>query len=253
MIKEFAEWLDLTIWDWIAVSVSLCSLMVAILSFVIARLTLKSQRQTEKNTMPIINIDIQQFLLDEFILRLLDGHIRLTALWYVLEKENYSKYPSEQILKKIQIPIDTIHTELFYNNPSHYRMMQGLLDMIKNYNIGIDVLNTHLKDSSIEKGLLYNEMYNTLKSNDRIADMWGKVMTLLFKYSASQTSSVFEVFIKNIKDEPNEDNLNLKYYRKDEVYATFFDNDIKRNKILLFMESSTISLMEEFSKYLIDK
>ena len=100
MIKEFAEWLSLTDWDWIAVSVALFSLLVAYLSLVVAKRTLKSQRQTEQNTMPIINIGIQKFLLDEFILKLLDGHIRLTALWNVLEKENYSKYPSELILKK---------------------------------------------------------------------------------------------------------------------------------------------------------
>ena len=47
MIKEFAEWLDLTIWDWIAITVSFCSLLVAILSFVIARQTLKSKIQCQ--------------------------------------------------------------------------------------------------------------------------------------------------------------------------------------------------------------
>lgn len=116
MIKEFAEWLDLTIWDWIAVAVSFCSLLVAVLSFIIARQTLKSQRQTEKNTMPIINVGIQELLLNELILKLLDGHIRITALWYLLNEKKYVFYPSEHILEKIHIPIDTIHVDLFYGH-----------------------------------------------------------------------------------------------------------------------------------------
>jgi hypothetical protein len=256
--------LSLDSWDWIALSVALVSLVVAVASFIIARRTLKSQRQTEDNTMPIITMGIQQILLNEFILKMLDGHIRLTALWYILEKGNYSQYPSEYILNKILIPLDTIHIQLFYkplrqkgqNNDedySRYRLMQGLLDRIKEYNNGIYTLNIHLKDNTIKKEILNNEFYNVLSSNDRIADSWGKIMTLIFGYDTTKKSSIFDLFLNTIKDESVSDDISFKYYRKDEVYASFFDDDLKRNKLLLFMENTTIELMDDFSRYLIDK
>lgn len=251
MIREFAEWLDLTVWDWVAVSVALCSLIVAVLSFVIARQTLKSQRQTERNTMPIINIDIQELLLNELILRLLDGHIRITALWYLIDEKKYAFYPSEYILDKIVIPIDTIHVDLFYSNKQQYRTMQGLLDMIKNYNISIEVLNSHLKNKSIASEVLNNEFSHLINTNDRIADTWGKVMSLMYDYKTKDKSDIFSLFLGEISDDMIK-NTEILHYKEDEVYTHFFA-DSEKKKIIVFMETKTIALMDEFSNFLISK
>ena len=252
MIKEFAEWLDLTIWDWIAVTVSFCSLLVAVLSFIIARQTLKSQRQTEKNTMPIINVGIQELLLNELILKLLDGHIRITALWYLLNEKKYVFYLSEHILEKIHIPIDTIHVDLFYGNKQQYRTMQGLLDMIKNYNVGIGVLNSHLKNKSIVPEVLNNEFYYLINTNDRIAEMWGKVMSLMYGYEANEKSEIFNIFLGDITDDLMK-NTEILHYKNDEVYSQFFVDIEMKKKIIVFMENKTIILMKEFSNFLIEK
>lgn len=252
MIRDFAEWLDLTIWDWIAVSVAMCSLIVAILSFVIARQTLKSQRQTEKNTMPIINIEIQELLLNELILRLLDGHIRITALWYLIDEKKYEFYPSEYILDKIVIPIDTIHVDLFYRNKQQYRTMQGLLDMIKNYNISIEVLNLHLKNKLIASEVLNNEFSHLINTNDRIAETWGKVMSLMYDYKTKEKSDIFSLFLGEISDDMMK-KTEILHYKEDEVYTHFFVESEKKKKIIVFMETKTIALMNEFSNFLISK
>lgn len=60
MVKEFAEYFSLTIWDWFTAIVAVISLIVAVFAFVIAiktyrvsKKTLASQQQTEKNTTPV--------------------------------------------------------------------------------------------------------------------------------------------------------------------------------------------------------
>ena len=105
-IKEIAEYLELTIWDWLAVLIALLSFFIACFSLYYAIKTLKSQRQTEKNTLPIINRDIQRFQLCDLIRKLLDGHMRLTALWHMLNKHAFKVYPTERILRLIKIPND---------------------------------------------------------------------------------------------------------------------------------------------------
>ena len=77
MIKEFADYFSLSVWDWMAVVVALCSLAVACLSLLIAKKTLASQQQTEKNTLPIINLQTQDVLLDRLYEELFNANISI--------------------------------------------------------------------------------------------------------------------------------------------------------------------------------
>ncbi|MBR5748202.1 MAG: hypothetical protein IKY01_05375 [Prevotella sp.] len=252
MIKEFAEWLSLTVWDWIAVSVALCSLFVAILSFIIARQTLKSQRQTEENTMPIINKDIQQFLLDEFIVKLLDGYLRILALWNILDDKKYKYYPLEQILEIIKLPSTNIHCELFYKNHTSYRIIEGLIELINEYNVNIDSLNSHLYDDAIKEEVIYKEFRKLVIINGRIAEAWEGIMHLLYGYNEDDKYRIFECFIKDItKDEINK--CIFKYHDEDGVYAHFFVEAEKKRRLLVFMEQRTIIYYKEFEDFLIEK
>jgi hypothetical protein len=252
MVKEIAEYLSLTVWDWLAVTVALCSLFIAILSFIIAKKTLMSQRQTEQNTMPIITLKIQEQLLNDLILRLLDGHIRMTALWYLLNEKKYAQYASEYILAEVKIPQEIIHVDLFYKDQDRYRAVQGLLDMVCNYNYRIEVLNSHLKDQTISSELLYNEFFNLIKLNDRIAETWDKIMTILYNYDIRMKSTIFESLLKEVnKEELNE--AKSRYYKEDEIYTRFFADSTQKQYIISFMERKTQILIKEFSAFLIDK
>lgn len=251
MIKEFAERLSLSVWDWIAVLIALSSLLVAFISLLIAKKTLTSQKQTEKNTMPIINKNIQEFLLAELILKLFDGHIKIAALWNLLNEQLFTKYPTEQILERIKIPSDTIHVELYYNSPEMYRIHQGLKEMINNYNYSIETVNRHLKDTTIKKEILYNEFFNLVEYNDNIAEMWRKVMSLIYGYNDDDFFAIFEVFLNS--EHEIEENLSLKYYRQNEKYCEFVKDESNRKKLLLFMDNRTDDFKKEYSKQLIDK
>lgn len=67
-LVEIASELGLDKWDWFAIIISSVSLIIALVSVTIAVKTLSSQRKTEKNTQPIMNIEIQEFLLGQKLL-----------------------------------------------------------------------------------------------------------------------------------------------------------------------------------------
>lgn len=252
MVKEFAEYLSLTVWDWIAVIIALCSFIIASMSFVIARKTLLSQRQTEMNTMPIVNLDVQEFLLCEFITKLFDGHLMITALWYLLNENNYKSYPSEQILENLKISSSYIHVELFYNEPAHFRTIEGIVDMVREYNVSISTLNNHLQRVKIPEEILYREFEKLIHINDRIANTWCKLMHLLFNYDVSARKKIIEPFINDITQDDIE-NCKLKYYNQDEVYTLFTQNEYDKRRLLTFMQLTTSKYYDDIINLQINK
>lgn len=256
MFQEFANRLGLNVWDWIGVSIALLSFAIACVALFISRNTLKSQRQTEKNTLPVVNRDIQQFLLNELIIKLFDGHIRLTALWYLLNEKKYNFYPSERILRQSKVPSETIFIDLFYENKYEYRIVQGFSDMVKDYNKSIEELEIHLKDSNTNSELLYREFFDLLDRNDAVATMWGKVMTLLFQYNDKMKSAIFEELLNGMTPEKEGYEQNPKdihFYKPKEVYSDFLVQEMKREQMLAFMEERTSTFKKEFENYLIER
>ena len=252
-IKEIAEYLELNIWDWMAVLIALLSFCIACLSLYYAIKTLKSQRQTEKNTLPIINLEIQRFQLCDLIRKLLDGHMRLTALWHMLNSHAFKVYPTERILRLIKIPQDTVHIELFYDNYVYYRCMQGLIDMLEDYNTSVDILESHLKDSRVDSDFLYNEFFHITNKNDSLADAWNKIMTIVYEYNEEEKSSLFNEYIESISDDIVSEQHDMVYYKPSEVYSNFIIGDINKKKMLLFMDKTTARLIEEFSNLVLER
>lgn len=249
MWKDFIDYFKLTPWDWFSAIVAFFSLIVAISAFVIAKRTLASQKQTEKNTMPIIDSTIQEFLLKEFVLMLLDGQIRICALWNVLYKNNYSCYPSEQILEKVKIPTNTIHPELFYNNKDHYHVINGLLNMLSEYNTNISVLNNHLSKTSIPKNLINTEFSGIVALNQKLARTWEKVMFIIYDYDMHSITSVFDSILADTKVIDN-----ITFFKDDnEAYIDFMDDDNLKKLMLCFMETRTVSFISEYEQLLISK
>lgn len=251
LIDDLANQYSLDKWDWVAVSIAFCSFCIAVTALVVAVKTLKSQRQTEKNTMPIITLQIQEFLLKEFVFKLLDGQIRVGALWHLLSAKNYSFYPSEQLLEKVKIPMDIFHIELFYNNADLYHCLNGLVDMTSEYNTNIGVLNNHLKNPSISSDIINQEFDTIVRQNEKIADTWKKVMTIVYGYNNHQLSSVFDNILNSVEIE---DNYSYSYYdEEDEVYLNFCDNKVYKDKMLYLMDSRIKSLVSEYDTFLIKK
>lgn len=166
MIERIVEYFSLTPWDWFTASVAFLSLVVSLFAFVIAKRTytvskktLISQKQTESNTTPAINIEIQKFLLDELITDFFHIHLKFISLWNVLKSTDYEKTLPESIWKELLLDEKYIHRELFYNDTIAYSAFSDLLNGIKNYNTHILALREYLQ-IGIHKDLvqfLFNE------------------------------------------------------------------------------------------------
>lgn len=247
---EKAKELGLDQWDWIAVSIATLSLIIACLSLIIAYYTLQSQKQTEKNTQPIISDSIQEFLLNKFIVQLLDGEISINALWHLLDGKLYKFYPSESILEKAKIPLDNIHTEVFYGRDVKHHCLKGLLDMVIEYNINISTLNSHLSNQKITADMLSREFGIILNQNVKIAEIWKKNMGIIFQYDAERYSSIFESEIKHVQ---YDEDYETDYYEGEDVYAEFFINEVDKQKMKIFKDNRVRNLISEYNEFLILK
>lgn len=249
-------------------------IVLSALAFITAGITLiftvrtyKSQKKTQRNTIPKANKKIQRYLLNNLIIRLFDGHMQLTALWYLLNEKEYHYYPSEQILRKTKLPSDTIFTYLFYTeddekeknidkNQVDYRTVQGFSEKLDDYNMSIEELEMHLKEKNTPQELLYLEFFKLLEKNDEIATIWGKVMTILFMYNDEMKSAIFEVLIEEYAIDGVEDDntlTNKGFYKPDEVYSEYLLQEDNKKKLLAYMEKRTASYKNEFEYYLIER
>lgn len=249
-IKDFATQYGVDKWDWIAVCIAISSLVIAFISLMVAYRTYKSQKQTEKNTQPIISDSIQEFLLNTFIRQLLDGEICINALWHLLDDKAYQFYPSENILEKTKIPLDSIHTEIFYGREVKHHCLKGLLDMVIEYNINISTLNAHLSNPKISKEMLSREFGIILNQNEMIADLWKKNMGIIFQYDKNRYALIFETTIKDVQFD---DNYELNYYEGEDVYADFFTIDVDKKRMLMFKDARVKNMISEYNEFLIPK
>lgn len=100
-IVNFGKSLHLNTWDWIAVIIAVFSFIVAVFSLVIAWRTLISQRQTAKNTMPVITIGAQFESLVSIAFQIIDNYIDSLALKIKAENMQAEEYLSDIFLSSI--------------------------------------------------------------------------------------------------------------------------------------------------------
>lgn len=140
-IANFAKSLHLNTWDWIAVAVAIFSLIVALFSLLIAWRTLISQRQTAKNTMPVITIGAQYESLVSIAFQIIDNYIDSLVLKIKAENMCEEDYLSDIFLSYNKINTADIHLELFYN--------ANLLDSVFEENLqNGDIDDTFTEDTS---------------------------------------------------------------------------------------------------------
>ena len=182
LLDKLIQLLYVNNWDWIAFLVSLISLIVAIYSFCVARKTLASQKNTEKNTQPRINNGVQKLLMEKLSIMIFDSFTKIAALKIILSKLLYKYYPSEEILTLSKLDVDAFHLELFYEKPLLYYPFEGLKGKVIKYNELIDVLNNHLKNSHIPNDFLDSSIVNILYENLIIYEQWKGCMSKIFEY-----------------------------------------------------------------------
>lgn len=118
MIESFAKSLSLNVWDWWAVTIAICSLVIASLSFIVARRTLSSQRKTEKNTLPLFTKEKQYEVLFSMTESLIENLIQAAVIKLKWNNTELNKIPSEILFFSNPIDSRELHLELFYDDPN---------------------------------------------------------------------------------------------------------------------------------------
>jgi len=228
MFDFFADKLKLHEWDWLAIIIALSALGIAIISMIIAKNTLRSQKQTEINTTPLINKSIQEYLLNDLLIRLFDGYTKICVLEYLLKKKNFDYYPSEDILDDIILDDSSIHLEVFYNDKNNYTILRGFHDMVVTYNNHIKLINKHLSSTAITKRMMQNEIETLLYSNTDIAKTWGYVMSLTYGYDTKRKSQVIDCIYKTVINEYSDTmNTKTKIFDENNCYLEYIEAESK--------------------------
>ena len=281
MIKDFAEFLSLTIWDWMAFVIALFSFCVAFMSLMIAKKTLASQQQTEKNTMPIINLKTQEVLFGKLMSDTYRTRISLEALW-LLVREEKKAYLSKHIINSLKLDSELLHCELFYNNPTFYLQVNDLQKKIKYFNMHLAVVNEYFSDYHGHLDYEIKEKYMSMLEIiiRSIVLQWITAITTIFE--GNYTDILKKWMIEEIEnEEENEkfvkivvDNSEMDYYKDREDFVLnknrfekeliesysnsqfaliFSVDDDHRDKIIKSMVDNTITEYLSYKVFLLDK
>lgn len=226
----------------IAVSIAFLSLWIAIWSLRIAIKTLRSQMQTEKNTTPKMSKDIQEFLLRLQISRFADAFMKTTAIIEILTTQKYKSYPSDDIMNSIKMPVDIIHSELFYDDPLTYKDLQGLYEKLISYNNLIDVIVEHLKNNSVSEKVLEKEFERLLKRISVLYRDWYMFMAITYNYDYKNKES-FENGVLIKSKEIIE--TNVKAYYQESNPLTHFITEAKEKQLFTLYMNTTIAKIKE--------
>jgi len=225
-IIEFATKVGLSTWDWFAVICSIAALVVAYC-------TLRSQRQTERNTTPTVTMGIQEmlwiFLIKQFFYKIQYLHI----LQVYLQRCNYTKKPEESFIQSFCIaPDNYLHEELFYNQD--YEKYFGIVHWIKkhlnDYNMYLEAIARHLEQKNIKPenierifDLLDELCYSSMKHYEGIFN--GNIENILGEQLFAKQRSVCEkteIAYGEILQEGER-------YSRDDAFFNYFNGRIKES------------------------
>ena len=235
----------------LAIIISFSALIVAVITLLVNIKSLKSQKYTEKNTLPVINESVQKSLLFAFLMKLLTSLMQMVALKSFLEDEKYEYYPSEHFLLTSKLPQDTFHSELYHNALPTYRFIQIYESQVEEYNSRIDVFLSHLKGSSINSNILSREINQIIKLNNYLT---AKLDEMMDKYiETSQKEKQFKEWMDKMvyyyrinKDENHPDYYNdILIFQN--TYHNFCKDEKDRKDLLDFMNARTDMYKKNYS------
>lgn len=131
-------------WDWVAI-------IIAAVSLCFTFKTLRSQRETEKNTMKITEEGQFELLID-YIRHFYANLVVVLAVLAKLNKRYNTHYPSEEHFRKLIVDLEVLHPEAFVHSQDRYDAIHNLYILIRNFNTECGVAEKHIssKDVCIE-------------------------------------------------------------------------------------------------------
>ena len=166
----FSFWREADFWEYMAIGLSVIAILLAVVTAI-------AQWKTERNTRMALSMKTQVY--ESIFKSLLNDLYRIQcdilSLQIVLIEDNFLSYPTERYLKCMMIKFDDSNLDSFlivFNEKykreaeEHYLRMQEITNRhIRNYNVNVEMLMKHLKDSSIDintKLLDFSIIYNSI-------------------------------------------------------------------------------------------
>ena len=208
--------------------------IIAFISLVVAVLTFCSQKKTQENTTPAVNMDIQKTLWLSMIKQFYYKMQYLYALRILLEECDYKKKPEERCLLNLCIrPDDYIHEELFY------------AEEYKNYYSNVHWIKKHLEDFNIQINIIVNRLNNENIKSEKV--------DYIFSFLDDICLSCLEYYQKIFKIESKEklkDTLNKELFDKQKKELDQYKEPEKKEE----QEKTRINynLKDAFIKYFKD-
>ena len=158
---KIIEILKVVNWDWAAFAISMIALFYAVKTF-------KSQKQTQINTTPVVNREIQKYLLEKINLAIFDAYIKLFVIKDFLDNNNYNYRPREWTLLGMRLPVENIHADLFYDDKKAFSLFDSLVIRVKDYNLKLEIINSQFVNKLVQPKELEQGILSILLSNSLI-------------------------------------------------------------------------------------
>ena len=244
----FSFWREGDFWEYMAISLSVLAILLAVITAV-------AQWKTERNTR--ISLSMKTQVYESIFRSLLNDLYRIQcdilSLQIVLMENDFKSYPTERYLKNMMIKFDDSNLDSFLVvfNKQHkgkaeedYLKMQELNnEQIRKYNVNIEMLIEHLKDSSIDSNV---KLFDFSIINNSLGYLGHKIIqTAKFIYGKDTdvgSSSILQ-YVKRALD----------FYQLNENHITskgYYDNLKKHEDIITpvlrnFFEKTGIEYTEE--------
>ncbi len=145
------EQLHLPTWDWIALVVAMCSLMLTYRTW-------RSQEQTRDNTRRLGEDDYRTMLVDSYY-NIVRNTINLYSLSVCLKNKYQDYYPSEEYLQKMKLYLFDPNQISFQNiHKNDYGKFQRLAELCHYFNLHIDATQNHLSSDRISVDIKERDM-----------------------------------------------------------------------------------------------
>lgn len=175
MIKSIiylAEQYGLTKWDYVAI-------VISIISIVIAYKTLKSQIMTQKNTRLLLSQNAGYEYLKSYISTVIISYMYLSIFDNITKKEHIKNQIiidyNPLFFVKLSLPLDGIRPDHFISYPIVYAHLNNVNSYINKYNELVDYIKKKILENSIN---VYDFSHNGLPPYTHIAEAQKFLMSI---------------------------------------------------------------------------
>jgi len=162
---------------------------ITVATFIISLLTYYSQKATQHNTKKM-GVEEQNLILLSMVSHLYRSYIIDIAILVKMRNNMFSAYPSEEYMRKMKIDIDGISQYLFYDkNKEDLKKILDLRQKFNDFNILLDVCQSHLQDKTLKKSIKEFDLKCVLGNIESLIITINSIISVGMVFSSNSKSS----------------------------------------------------------------